>query len=102
MQTKQLNVKLMPELDKEIEIVSKILHIPKVDWARNVLARQVKKELEEHKSFAALEYMKGKISRAELVKVIGKKDADDVDYIKIKTDEDFKAAKELSKKLKVK
>lgn len=49
MQTKQLNVKLMPELDKEIEIVSKILHIPKVDWARNVLARQVKKELEEHK-----------------------------------------------------
>ena len=44
--------------------------------------------------------MKGKISRAELVKVVGKKDADDVDYIKMKTDEGFKAAKELAKKLK--
>lgn len=100
MQTKQLNVKLMPELDKEIELVSKILHIPKVDWARNVLARQVKKELEEHKSFVALEYMKGNISRAELIKVVGKKDAEDVDYIKRKVEEDFKAAKTLAKQLK--
>lgn len=100
MQTKQLNVKLMPELNNEIELVSKILHIPKVDWARNVLAHQVKKELEDHKSFAALEYMKGKISRADLVKLIGKKDAEDVDYIKKKTNEGYKAAKELAKKLK--
>ena len=100
MQTKQLNVKLMPELDKEIEIVSKILHIPKVDWARNVLARQVKKELEEHKSFVALEYMKGNLSRAELVKAVGRKSAEDVDYIKMKTEEGFKTAKELARKLK--
>ena len=100
MQTKQLNVKLMPELDKEIELVSEILHIPKVDWARNVLARQVKKELEEHKSFVALEYMKGKISRAELAKFLGRKDAEDVDHIMKKTKEDFKAAKALVKKLK--
>jgi len=100
MQTKQLNVKLMPELDKDIELVSEILHIPKVDWARNVLARQVKKELEEHKSFVALEYMKGKISRAELAKFLGRKDAEDVDYIMKKSKEDFKAAKALAKKLK--
>ena len=100
MQTKQLNVKLMPELDKEIELVSEILHIPKVDWARNVLARQVKKDLEEHKSFVALEYMKGKISRTELVKFLGRKDAEDVDFIKRKTDESYKAAKELAKRLK--
>ena len=93
-------MKLMPELDKEIELVSKILHIPKVDWARNVLAHQVKKELEEHKSFVALEYMKGNISKAELVKFLGKKDADDVDYIMRKTDEGYKAAKKLAKKLK--
>lgn len=95
MQTKQLNVKLMPELNKEIEMVSKILHIPKVDWARNVLARQVKKELEDHKSFVALEYMKGKVSRAELVKFLGRKNAGDVDFIMKKSKDDFKAAKEL-------
>lgn len=100
MQTKQLNVKLMPELDQEIELISKILHIPKVDWARNVLAHEVKKELEEHKSFIAREYMKGNISRTELIKFLGKKDADDVDYVIRKTKEDFKAARELAKKLK--
>ena len=85
----------MPELNKEIEMVSKILHIPKVDWARNVLARQVKKELEDHKSFVALEYMKGKVSRAELVKFLGRKNAGDVDFIMKKSKDDFKAAKEL-------
>lgn len=93
-------MKLMPELDKEIELVSKILHIPKVDWARNVLAHEVKKELEDHKSFIAIEYMKGNISKAELVKFLGKKDAGEVDYIKKKTKEDFYAAKALAKKLK--
>ncbi len=36
----------MPELAQEIELVSRILHIPKVDWVRNVLAHEVKKELE--------------------------------------------------------
>jgi len=90
----------MPELDKEIELISKILHIPKVDWARNVLAHEVKKELEEQKSFVALEYMRRNISKADLVKLIGKEDAEDVDYITKKTKEDFKAARELAKKLK--
>ena len=90
----------MPELEKEIELISKILHIPKVDWARNVLAHEVKKELEEHKSFIAIEYMKGNISKSELVKFLGRRDVADVDYIKKKTDEGYKAAKELAKKLK--
>lgn len=90
----------MPELNREIELISKILHIPKVDWARNVLAHEVKKELEAHKSFVALEYMKGKISRKELVNLVGEEDAEDVDYIMKKTKEDFRAAKELVKKLK--
>lgn len=100
MQTKQLNMKLMPELDEEIELVSKVLHIPKVDWARNVLAHEVKKELEAHKSFIAIEYMKGNLSKAELVKFLGNKDVEDVDYIMKKTKEGFKAAKQLAKKFK--
>ena len=45
-------------------------------------------------------YMKGKISRAELVKFLGVKDADDMDYIMKKSKEDFKAAKALAKRLK--
>ena len=90
----------MPELEREIELVSKILHIPKVDWARNVLAHEVKRELEVNKSFIAVEYMKGNIPRTELVKFLGNEDAGDVDYIMNKTKEGFKAAKKLAKKLK--
>ena len=90
----------MPELAQEIELVSRILHIPKVDWARNVLAHEVKKELEEHRSFIAIEYMKGNISKAELVKALGEENADDIDYIMKETKEDLKAAKELAEKLK--
>ena len=56
--------------------------------------------MEGKKSIIALGYMKGNISRAELIKSLGKKDADDVDYIMKKTKEEFKAAKELAKKLK--
>jgi|SRR3989338_4986262 len=98
MQTKQLNVKLMPELNQEIELISRILHIPKVDWARNVLAHEVKKELEEHKSFIATEYMKGNLSRTELGKYLGKKEIEEITFVMKKTGEDMKAAKALAKK----
>ena len=88
----------MPELDHEIELVSKILHIPKVDWARNVLTHEVKRELEENKSFIAVEYMKGNLSRSDLVKFLGKNEASNIDYIMKKTEEGFKEAKKLVKK----
>ena len=81
MQTEQLNVKLMPELAKELDLLSKILHIPKTEWARNVLAHEVKKELEEHKAFVAVEYMRGRISKKELIDALGKRDAEDIESI---------------------
>ena len=44
--------------------------------------------------------MKGNLPRTELAKFLGKKGAEDVDYIMKKTEEGFKAAKELAKKTK--
>ncbi len=98
MQSKQLNVKLMPELERKIELIARILHVPKVEWVRNVLAYEVRKELEEHKSFIAMEYTKGNISRKELVKILGEKIVRDVNFIMEKTKEDLKAARKLIKK----
>ena len=100
MQSEQLNVKLMPELAKELELVAKILHIPKTDWARNVLAHEVKKELEEHKAFVAVEYMKGNISKKELTDALGRKDVDDVEFIAKTTKKGFEDAKKLAKAMK--
>jgi hypothetical protein len=96
-QTEQLNLKLHKGLYDEIELVAKILHIPKNEWARNVLAHKVKKELEEHKTFIALEYAKGKISKKNLINILGKKDAEDVENI-IKTNKKgVEKAKQLAK-----
>ena len=100
MQTEQLNIKLMPELSRELDLVAKILHIPKTDWARNILAHEVKKELEEHKAFVAVEYMKGRISRKELIDALGRKDTEDIDFIAMTTKKGFEDAKKLAKAMK--
>lgn len=100
MQTEQLNIKLMPELAKELDLVANILHIPKTDWVRNVLAHEVKKELVEHKAFVAVEYMKGRISKKELIETLGKKDASDVEFIATTTKKGFEDAHKLAKAMK--
>lgn len=100
MQTEQLNIKLMPELAKELELIADILHIPKTDWARNVLAHEVKRELEEHKAFVAVEYMKGKINKKDLIKALGKKDTEDIEFIAKTTKKGFEDAKKLAKAMK--
>ncbi len=80
-QVMQLNVKVVPELLQEIDIVSKVLHVDRNEWVRNVLGHEVKKELEAHKTFVALAYARGLISKAELVNALGKEDAEDVEHI---------------------
>ena len=100
MQTEQLNIKIMPELSKELDLVANILHITKTDWARNVLAHEVKKELEEHKSFVAVEYMKGNISKKDLIGALGAKGAEEVEFIASTTKKGFEDAKKLAKAMK--
>lgn len=100
MQTKQINIKLMPELNEKIDLIVKMLNIPKVEWVRNVLAYEVRKELEEHKSFIAREYLRGRISKKEMEKILGEKDARDIIFIVEKTKADLKSAKEMAKNLK--
>ena len=66
METEQLNLKLQKSLYDEIDIVSKVLHIQKNEWARNILAHEVKKELEVYRHFLVREYLKGAITKKEL------------------------------------
>ena len=100
MQTEQLNLKLQKDLLNEIEIVSNVLHIPKNEWARNVLARQVKVELAEHKQFIVRQYIKGLITKNELTRIFGEKEVKDVDHILKVGKRSFENAKKLSKLIK--
>lgn len=100
MQTEQINIKLMPELMEEVNLISKILHIPKNEWVRNTLAYEVKKELKEHKLFIAKEFFQGKVSKQELIKTLGKRDAEEIMLIHKTTQAGFKDAKKLAKSIK--
>jgi len=81
MQTEQLNIKLQPALLREIDLISKILHIPKNEWARGVLAAEVKRKLDEHRVALLREYFKGAVTRKELVQVIGEAEVRGIDRL---------------------
>ncbi len=100
MQTEQLNIKVQPELFKEIDLVSRILHIPKNEWARNILAYEVKKELEEHKTFLVREYFKCNITRKELAQILGENEVRDLERIARIGRQSFEEAAKLAKAMK--
>ena len=100
MQTEQLNLKLQKPLFQEIDIISKVLHIPKNEWARNVLAHEAKKELEEHRKFLVQEYLKGTITRLELIGVLGEKEVKNIDRIMLTGKKSFEDAKWLANAMK--
>lgn len=100
MQTEQLNLKLEKGLYNEIELVSKVLHIQKNEWARNILAHEVKKELEEHKQFLVREYSKGVVTRKELVDVLGEKEVEQIERITKMGKKSFEDATKLAKAMK--
>ena len=99
MQTEQLNLKLEKPLFEEVSLISKVLHIPKNEWARNVLAHEVKKKLEEHKTSIAREYIKGNLTKNELVHFLGKRDANNVERIINVGKKTFEDAKKLSQEM---
>ncbi len=99
-QTEQLNLKLEKDLYNEIDLVSKVLHVPKNEWARSILSHEVKKELEEHKHFLAREYLKGKISRKQLVEVLGEMEVNDIDMIAKIGEKSFTDAAKIAKAMK--
>ena len=100
METEQLNLKLQKSLYDEIEIVSKVLHIQKNEWARNILAHEVKKELEEHRHFLVREYLKGTITKKELISVLGAHEVKDIDRIAETGKRSFDDAIRLAKEMK--
>ena len=100
METEQLNLKLQKSLYDEIDIVSKVLHVQKNEWARNILAHEVKKELEVHRHFLVREYLKGAITKKELTAVLGAQEVKDIDRIAKTGKNSFDDAVRLVKEMK--
>lgn len=95
---KTLGVRMDPQMRRELEVISKVLHVPESTWVREKLTHDIQETIEDLKYQIVLEYMKRTISREELDRVFGDL-AEDVDFVIEKTKEDFIKAKELAKKL---
>ncbi|MEF8879940.1 MAG: hypothetical protein V5A64_06080 [Candidatus Thermoplasmatota archaeon] len=76
----QVNVRLEGHLLKEIDAITKVLHISRSEWLRNKIAYAVKKETLNLREAIALEYAKGHITDEELHELLGA-DAKDVKFI---------------------
>ncbi len=76
----QVNVRLEGHLLKEIDALTKVLHISRSEWLRNKIAYAVKEEALNLREAIALEYAKGHITEKELRELLGA-NAEDVTSI---------------------
>ena len=93
-----LGIRVDPKMKKEIEVVSKALHVSPSEWVRNKIAHDLQETLEDMKYQLVLEYMRGTISKEELEEVFGEM-VEDVDFTIKKVKEDFVKAEELAEQL---
>ncbi len=100
MQDAQLNLKLHKDLFQEIELLSKVFRVPKVEWVRSVLSQEVRKEVEKEKTAIARAYLKGSITKKELALLLGKEDATDIETIERVGRDSRKYAEILAKSMK--
>ncbi len=76
----QVNIRLNEHLLQEINAITKVLHVSRSEWLRNIIAHAVKEETLNLKEAIVLEYAKGHISEEELTELIGS-GSEDVKFI---------------------
>lgn len=77
----QINLRMDEKLLDEVDALAEMLHIPRSEWMRVTLAREVKEELMRLRETAALEYVRGHLSYDRLKYLLGT-DAEDIKLIK--------------------
>ncbi|HEC89531.1 MAG: hypothetical protein DRN12_01190 [Thermoplasmata archaeon] len=76
----QVNIRLDEKLLKEIDALTRVLHLSRTEWLRMKIALAVKDDTLKLSEAIALEYAKGNISEDELKNLLGR-DADDIIYV---------------------
>jgi hypothetical protein len=99
MKEEMMCVRVEPELKRDIELVSKVLHVSSSEWIRNRIAYAVKELILDMKNQIVLEYLRGNLTKKELKQLFGKKLADNIDFVIEKVKKDLLKAKEVAKAL---
>lgn len=98
--TTQINVKLEEQLLREVDALTKVLHISRSEWLRNKIAYAVKEEALHLREAIVMEYARGHITEEELEELLGA-DAEDVKYILRKVQEGKGRVDEMLKKCNI-
>lgn len=73
----QVNIRLEESLLREIDAISKVLHLTRTEWLRMKISRAIKEEELDLREVIAVEYSKGRITENDLKDLLGI-DAEDV------------------------
>jgi len=93
-------VRMEPKLKRDIELISKVLHISPAEWIRTRVAYEVKRSVEDLRYQIVLEYYRGNLTKEELKELFGEKIAENIDFIDAEMRREAKKAEEMVKEMK--
>jgi len=100
METEQFNVRMSKELLHDLDVISRLLKVNKSEWVKTKLAEDVHKEKSKLLMELSTSYANGLIGKKEVETLVGKEVADEMNFIKKKSQESIKKGIEYGKRLK--
>ena len=100
MESEQFNIRMSRELICDLNTISALLKVNKSEWVKTTLARAVHEEKNKLLLELSTLYSNGMISKKEVGILVGKKIADEVEFIKKKAVESARDGAKYGKKLR--
>ncbi|MBI2652567.1 hypothetical protein HYX00_03830 [Candidatus Woesearchaeota archaeon] len=100
METEQFNIRMPKDLVQDLDIISKLLKVNKSEWVKTKLAEEVHEEKNKLLMELSTLYAKGMIGKKEIVQLVGRDIADEMESIKIIAEKSVKHGIEYGKRLK--
>ena len=105
METEQFNIRMPKQLLKDLVIIEKVLKINKSEWVKNKLAQTIYEEKKKLLFELSSMYANGLINKSEVELLVGAKIADEMEFIKKKSEESLeeglKHGRDIKKKVRI-
>ena len=88
-------VRMEPKLKRDVELISKVLHVSPSEWIRTRVAYEVKRSVEDLRYQIVLEYYRGNLTKEELKELFGEEIAENIDFIDAEMRREIKKAEEM-------
>lgn len=100
MESEQFNIRLSKDLLQDLALISSLLKVSKFEWVKTKLAEDVHEEKNKLLMKLSALYAKGMITKTEIEKLIGREIADEMEFIKKKSQESIRKGIQYGKDIK--